>query len=96
MQLTLSNCVGCGLPTLSLTVGAVSEAGFQWMFVILHDNMRNIRDTKQAVNGSLSIFLCVPFLEFLIWAGFLASFPLHVRLAHFLKTKWQHPGEGTV
>ena len=36
------------------------------MFVILHDNMRNAGDTNQAVNGSLSIFLCVPFLELMM------------------------------
>ena len=36
------------------------------MFAILHDNMTNARDTNQAVNGSLSIFLCVPFLELMM------------------------------
>ena len=65
VNLTLSNC-----QTLSLTVGAVLEEGFPWMFAILHDNMWNARDTNQAVNGSLSIFLCVPFLELLMqWFG---------------------------
>ena len=33
------------------------------MFVILPDDMRNTRDTNQAVNRNLSIFLCSPFLE---------------------------------
>ena len=32
------------------------------MFAILHDNMKNARDTNLAVNVSLSIFLCVPLL----------------------------------
>ena len=36
------------------------------MFVILHDDMRNTRDTNQAVNGNLSIFLCSPFLELMM------------------------------
>ena len=36
------------------------------MFAILHDNMRNARDTNQAVNRSLSIFLGVPFLELMM------------------------------
>ena len=36
------------------------------MFAILHDNMGNARDTNQAVNRSLSIFLCVPFLELMM------------------------------
>ena len=64
--LTLSNCVGRRLPTLSLTVGAVPEAGFRRMFVILHDNVRNARDTYQAVNRSLSIFLGVTLLELMM------------------------------
>ena len=48
------------------------------MFVTLHDNMRNARDTKQAVNGSLSIFLCVPFLELMMerYGPFCGFFPI--------------------
>ena len=33
------------------------------MFANLHDNISNAKDTNQAVNGSLAIFLCVPFLD---------------------------------
>ena len=33
------------------------------MFARLHDNMRNARDSNQALNRSLSIFLCVSFLQ---------------------------------
>ena len=44
-------------------VGAMSKAGFWLMFANLHDNISNAKDTNQAVNGSLAIFLCVPFLD---------------------------------
>ena len=43
------------------------------MFAILHDNMRNARDTNQAVNRSLTLFpLCfLPLIsDATIWAGF--------------------------
>ena len=96
--LTLSNCVGCRLPTLSLTVGAVSEAGFRRMFATLH-NMRNARDTNQAVNISLSIFLCGPFLELLMqkFGPVLWHFFHHMcDWCTFFKTKCQHPGEGAI
>ena len=36
------------------------------MFAILHDNMRNARDTDQVPNRSSSIFLCIPFLELMM------------------------------
>ena len=60
------------------------------MFAILHDNMRNTRDTDQAVNRSLSIFLYVPFLELMMqrFGPVLWCFlPLHVQLVHFLQNK---------
>ena len=51
---TLTDCWSCivsGLP--------MDGCNFTWQ----HENTR---DTNQAVNGSLSIFLCVPFLELLM------------------------------
>ena len=97
LQLTRSNCVGRGLPTQSLTAGAVSQMGFRRMFAILHDRMKNTRDTNQAVNGSLSIFLCVTFLE-LMMPVFVAFFFFHHMCVWrtFLQTKWRHPGEGAI
>ena len=97
--LTLSKCVRQGLPTLSLTVGAVWEAGFQQMFMILHDNMRKATDTNQAVNKCLSCFPYIPFLELMmkrtgpvLWH----YFHLMCNWRIFFKTKWRHPGEGAI
>ena len=80
-------------------VGAVSEAGFRRMFVTLHVNMRNARDTNRAVNGSLVIFLCVPFLELMMqrFGPVLWLFSHRMCNWHtFFKTKRRHPGKGAI
>ena len=62
---------------------------------ILHDNMRNARDTNQAVYRSLSIFpLCfLPLIsDATIWAGFVVFFPSLVWLAHFAQRCNWHNG----
>ena len=72
------------------------QVGFWWMFAILHDNMRNARDTNQAVNGSLSIFLCVPWMmqqsELVLWHFFHRI----CGWCCFFQTSWRCPGEGAV
>ena len=62
-------------------VGAVLRVGFLQMLAILHDNMRNAKDTNQAVNGSLSIFHCVSFLELMMQQFGLVSSVLSIACA---------------
>ena len=78
-------------------VGAMSKVGFWLMFANLHDNISNTRDTNQAVNGSLSIFLSLPWInDATIWASFVAFFHCMCNRCTFFKTKQWHPGKGAI
>ena len=76
-------------------IGAVSKAGIWQTLAIFHDDISNTRDTNQAINRSVSIFLRVPSFKLVMqrFGPVLWLFPHHVcKLTDFVKTTWRSTG----